>query len=165
MRNQSLLIHRCNLVVTLFSSVLCTVALVQLSIFVEVTRTVRMDLCSIQFVLTFLWFQQSYRLIKRSIFCVFLSPLFCQNSIGCLTWWVCLPVLQARPDDGFIELRNLPLQHGPQALSQPVVVLLQLLLVLFLVKCDQVLILLNCLTTPAERIGQKEKQRRVESDS
>lgn len=44
-----------------------------------------------------------------------------------------LPVLQPRPDDGFVELRNLSLQHRPQALSQTVVVLLQLLLILLLV--------------------------------
>lgn len=101
-RNQSLLIYECNLVVALFSSVLCTVALVQLSIFVEVTRKVRMDLCTIQFVLTFLWVQQSYRLIKRSIFCVFLSPQFLLSKqywlfdlVGLFTcspgeawWWV-----------------------------------------------------------------------------
>lgn len=61
--------------------------------------------------------------------------------------WVCLPVLQSRPDYGFIELGYLPLQHGPQALSQAVVVFLQLLLVLFLVWCDEVFVLLNCLTT------------------
>lgn len=58
-----------------------------------------------------------------------------------------LPVLQAGPNDGFIELGNLPLQHRPQVLSEPVVVLLQLLLVLFLVRCDQVLVLLNGLAT------------------
>lgn len=73
-------------------------------------------------------------------------------SLQCLLsrqyWWVCLPVLQPRPDDGFIELRNLPLKHRPQAFSKAVVVLLQLLLVLFLVRCDQVLVLLNCLATP-----------------
>lgn len=84
--------------------------------------------------------------------------LFYQNNIGCLTWWVCLPVLQTRPDDGFIELRNLPLQHRPQVLSQAVVVLPQLLLVLFLVRCDQVLILLDCLTTPS---GQRAEQDRI----
>lgn len=67
-------------------------------------------------------------------------------------WRACSPVLQPRSNDGFIELGDLPLQHGPQVLSQAVVVLLQLLLVLFLVRCDQVLILLDCLTTPA---GQK----------
>lgn len=47
-----------------------------------------------------------------------------------------IPVLQPRPDDGFIELGNLPLQHGPQALSQAVVVLFQFLLVLLLVGGD-----------------------------
>lgn len=59
-----------------------------------------------------------------------------------------LPVLQPRPDDGLIELRDLPLQHGPKALSEAAVVLLQLLLVLLLVRCDQVLVLLHCLSTP-----------------
>lgn len=47
-----------------------------------------------------------------------------------------IPVFKPRPNDGFIELRNLPLQHGPQALSQAVVVLFQFLLVLFLVRGD-----------------------------
>lgn len=71
-----------------------------------------------------------------------------------LTWQLCLPALQLGPDDGFIELRDLPLQHRPQAFSEAVVVFLQLLLVLFLVQCDQVLVLLNCLTTPtAQRVG------------
>lgn len=59
-----------------------------------------------------------------------------------------LPVLQPRPDDGLIELRDLPLQHGPQVLSKAVVILLQLLLVLLLVRSDQVLVLLHCLSTP-----------------
>lgn len=59
-----------------------------------------------------------------------------------------LPVLQPWPDDGLIELRDLPLQHGPQALSKAVVILLQLLLVLLLVRSDQVLVLLHCLSTP-----------------
>lgn len=58
------------------------------------------------------------------------------------------PVLHPRSDDGFVELGDLPLQHGPQALSQAVVVLLQLLLVLFLVRRDQVLVLLNRLPAP-----------------
>lgn len=86
------------------------------------------------------------------------SPQSCQNSIGCWAWWACLPVLEPRPDDGLIELGNLPLQHGPQALSQAVVVLLQLLLVLLLVQCDQVLVLLNCLPTPT---GQTAEQGRI----
>ena len=60
-----------------------------------------------------------------------------------------LPVLQSWLDDGFIELRDLPLQHGPKVLPQPVVVLLQLLLVLLLVRPDQVLILLHSLPAPA----------------
>lgn len=107
-----------------------------------------MDLCSIAFVLTFLWVQQSYGVMKRSMICGVTSVSLVKAVLACLTWWVCLPVLQPRPDDGFVELGNLPLQHGPQALSQAVVVLLQLLLVLFLVQRDQVLILLNCLTTP-----------------
>lgn len=127
---------------------LCPVAPLQLSILVEVTRTEWMDLCSIPFVLTFLcnhteWWKDQW--------CV-----SCPSSIGCLTRWACLPVLQPRPDDGFIQLGNLPLQHRPQALSQAVVVLLQLLLVLFLVKRDQVLVLLNGLTTPA---GQRAERR------
>lgn len=71
--------------------------------------------------------------------------LFCLLFVICLLRWHRLPVLQPGPDDGFIELGNLSLQHRPQVLSEPVVVLLQLLLVLFLVRCDQVLVLLNCL--------------------
>lgn len=77
-------------------------------------------------------------------------------SIGCWGRWLCLPGLQPRPDDGFVELGNLPLQHRPQALPQAVVVLLQLPLVLRLVRRDQVLVLLNGLATPgggrAERV-------------
>lgn len=83
------------------------------------------------------------------------SPQSCQSSIGCLTPRACLPVLQPRPDDGLVELGNLPLQHGPQALSQPVVVLLQLLLVLLLVRCNQVLVLLNSLATPTGRRAEQ----------
>ena len=71
-----------------------------------------------------------------------------------------LPVLQSWLDDGFIELRDLPLQHGPQVLPQPVVVLLQLLLVLLLVRSDQVLVLLHGLPTPAG-IGQSTGGRQV----
>lgn len=71
----------------------------------------------------------------------------CRGSVACLTWQV-LPVLQPRPDDGLIELGDLPLQHGPKALSEAAVVLLQFLLVLLLVRCDQVLVLLHCLSTP-----------------
>lgn len=67
---------------------------------------------------------------------------------------VWLPVLQPRPDDGFIELRDLPLQHGPQALSKAVVILLQLLLILLLVRSDQVLVLLHCLSTPKVHMVQ-----------
>lgn len=59
-----------------------------------------------------------------------------------------LPVLQPWPDDGLIEFRDLPLQHGSQALSKAVVILLQLLLVLLLVRSDQVLVLLHSLSTP-----------------
>lgn len=73
-----------------------------------------------------------------------LIPFFLVIYLPC---WLHLPFLQSGPDDGFVELRNLSLQHWPQVLLQPVVVLLQLLLVLFLVQCDQVLILLNCLAT------------------
>lgn len=72
----------------------------------------------------------------------------CRCSAACCTWQVSLPVLQPWPDDGLIELRDLPLQHGPQALSKAVVILLQLLLVLLLVRRDQVLVLLHCLSTP-----------------
>lgn len=72
----------------------------------------------------------------------------CWRSAACCTWQVPLPVLQPWPDDGLIELRDLPLQHGPQALSKAVVILLQLLLVLLLVRRDQVLVLLHCLSTP-----------------
>lgn len=87
--------------------------------------------------------QSDEKIIGMSFF-----PNFNASCHGCLTWQVCLPVLQPGPDDGFIELRNLPLQHGPQVLSEAVVVLLQLLLVLFLVRCDQMLVLLNRLPTP-----------------
>lgn len=59
-----------------------------------------------------------------------------------------VPVLQTGFDDGLVKLRDLPLQHGPQVLPQLIVVLLQLLLILSLVGCDQVLVLLDCLPTP-----------------
>lgn len=82
---------------------------------------------------------------------VFFTSTHRKGSIGSLAWQARLPVLQPGPDDGLVELRNLPLQHRPQALSKAVVVLLQLLLVLLLVRCDQVFVLLHCLTTPTER--------------
>lgn len=78
----------------------------------------------------------------------FPSSLSCQNTTGCFVWLFCLPVFKPGPDDGFIQLGDLPLQHWPQAFPQPVVILLQLLLVLFLVRCDEVLVFLNCLSTP-----------------
>lgn len=84
---------------------------------------------------------QTKRLIPWCIFFLFFF------SVIYLPCWLHLPFLQPGPDDGFVELGNLSLQHWPQVLPQPVVVLLQLLLVLFLVQCDQVLILLNCLAT------------------
>lgn len=83
-----------------------------------------MDLCSIPFVLTFLWVQQSYAVMKRSMIGVFSPGSLLSKPYWLLLRWVCLPVFQTRPDDGFIQLRNLPLQHGPQAFSKAVVVLL-----------------------------------------
>lgn len=60
-----------------------------------------------------------------------------------------VPVLQTGFDDGLIQLRDLSLQHGPQVLPQLIVVLLQLLLILSLVWCDQELVLFHCFPTPA----------------
>lgn len=60
-----------------------------------------------------------------------------------------VPAFQTGFDDGLVELRDLPLQHRPQVFPQLIVVLLQLLLILSLVRCDQVLVLLDCLSTPA----------------
>lgn len=80
-----------------------------------------------------------------------MACVFPPRPLSALKWCVCLPVLQSRPDDGLIELGDLSLQHRPQAFSQAVVVLLQFLLVLLLVWCDQVLILLDCLATPTGR--------------
>lgn len=107
-------------------------------------------------VLTYLWLQQSQRAMEKIdemcfVFCYFFTSIPSKGCIGSLTWQLRLPVLHPRPYDGLIELRNLPLQHRPQALSKAVVVLLQLLLVLLLVRRDQVFVLLHCLTTPAER--------------
>lgn len=132
---------------------LCTV---QLATFAEVTRAAWTDICSIPFVLICLWLEQPHGVMKRSFIRVVFFSLQCLllRLYWPLTWQLCLPALQLRPDDGFIELGDLPLQHRPQAFSEAVVVLLQLLLVLFLVRCDQVLVLLNRLTTPtAQRVG------------
>lgn len=63
-----------------------------------------------------------------------------------------IPVLETGFDDGLVELRDLPLQHRPQVLPQLIVVLLQFLLILSLVWCDQVPVLLDCLPTPAPHI-------------
>lgn len=86
--------------------------------------------------------------LLSSICCQFqtkrLTPLCCFFVI-CLACCRRLPIPQPGPDDGFIELGNLSLQHRPQVLSEPFIVLLQLLLVVCLVRCDQVLVLLNCL--------------------
>lgn len=80
--------------------------------------------------------QQSYSVMKRSMVCIFSAHTRLSNSIGCYLAGSCLPVFESRSDDGFVELGDLPLQHGPQALSEAVVVLFQLLLVLFLVRSD-----------------------------
>lgn len=50
------------------------------------------------------WVLRKLRRLKESL----CFP--CQSR---LVRWLCLPVLQPRPDDGFIEFGNLPLQHWP----------------------------------------------------
>lgn len=66
-----------------------------------------------------------------------------------------VPILDARFDDGLVELRDLSLQHWPQVLSQFVVVFLHLLLVLLLIRSDELLVLLNSLSTPANMQSQQ----------
>lgn len=66
-----------------------------------------------------------------------------------------VPILDARFDDGLVELRDLSLQHGPQVLSQFVVVFLHLLLVLLLIRSNELLVLLNSLSTPAGMQSQQ----------
>lgn len=50
--------------------------------------------------------------------------------IKSLRWSPFLPLLTVNPEYGLVELWNFPLNHGPEAVPQLVVVLLQFLLVL-----------------------------------
>lgn len=69
-----------------------------------------------------------------------------------------ISVLDARFDDGLVELWDLSLQHWPQVLSQFIVVFLHLLLVLLLIGSDELLVLLNGLSTPQYELFETQAQ-------
>lgn len=58
----------------------------------------------------------------------------------------CLPLLTVNSEYGLVELWDFPLDHGPEAVPQLVIVLLELLLVLPLLRCDEPPVLLYSLT-------------------
>lgn len=59
--------------------------------------------------------------------------------------WSHLPLLTVNSEYGLVELWDFPLDHGPEAVPQPVVVLLELLLVLPLLGRDEPPVLLYSL--------------------
>lgn len=66
----------------------------------------------------------------------------------------CLPLLTVSSEYGLVELRDFPLHHGPEAVPQLVIVLLELLLVLPLLRRDEPPVLLYSLTaSEVERGG------------
>lgn len=66
----------------------------------------------------------------------------------------CLPLLTVNSEYGLVELWDFPLDHGPEAVPQLVVVLLELLLVLPLLRRDEPPVLLYSLTaSEVERGG------------
>lgn len=55
----------------------------------------------------------------------------------------------------FVQLWDLPLNHGPKVLLQLPVVLSELLLIFSLVSSNKALVLLHCLTTPRQMERKK----------
>lgn len=66
--------------------------------------------------------------------------------------WSHLPLLTVNSEYGLVELWDFPLDHGPEAVPQPVVVLLELLLVFPLLGRDEPSVLLYSLA--ASEVGK-----------
>lgn len=75
-----------------------------------------------------------------------------------------LPLLTVNSEYGLVELWDFPLDHGPEAVPQPVVVLLELLLVLPLLGGDKSPVLLHSLAASEVEKGGGRSLSSVSSD-
>lgn len=93
--------------------------------------------------------------------CLSAAPQVCSDPQQELSSGPFLPLLTLNSEYGLVEFWNFPLNHWPEVLFQLVIVLLEFLLILPLIGCDETLVFLHSLPATEMKISGWEEKGEV----